>query len=434
MSASEGGSVSLEEALRLAVNEQQRGNLDAAETVYRRVLEVAPDHPDALHFLGVLHHQRGRPEAAVRLISRAVELAPETAGMHLNLGNVHRESGEYAAAERCYRRVIELAPDSADAWSNLGSALRADGRFEEATAAFREAHRLDPGHADALHNMGNALLDLGNLEEAEIAYRKTLAIVPDHPEALENLGNTLYVAGKTAEAVEVFERWLERDPGNPIAAHMLSACSGRDVPDRASDAYVEAIFDGFAGSFDEKLKGLRYRAPELIADALGGEPAGDLDVLDAGCGTGLCGPHLKPWAGRLTGVDLSGSMLEKARGRGHYDELVKAELTEHLRRSPGAFDLVVSGVTLVYFGDLGPVLAAAASALRPGGRLIFTLEREESEEVRLNPHGRYSHGEGYVRRALHASGFSDVSCERVHLRVERGTPVEGLLVSARLPD
>jgi predicted TPR repeat methyltransferase len=429
--------LSLEEALALAVSQHRQGNLDPAEAVYRAILEAVPDHPDALHFLGVLHHQKGRSGEGIQLIRRAVELAPDAAGMHLNLGNVYRETGEYEAAEECYRRVIELMPDSADAWSNLGSALRASGRLDEATEAFEEAHRLDPDHADALKNMGNALVDQGRFDEAAIAYRKTLAIVPDYAEALENLGNALYVAGRTEEAVEIFELWLARDPGNPVARHMLSACTGMEVPERASDGYVETIFDGFADSFDEKLKGLRYRAPELIADAIAKESATDLDILDAGCGTGLCGPHLKPMARRLVGVDLSSSMLEKAAVRGHYDELVKAELTEYLEGSADGFDLIVSADTLVYFGDLGPVLAASASALRPGGRLAFTLERDESddgsEDFRLSPHGRYAHSEDYVRRTLGGAGFTAVSCAPAHLRVERGKPVEGLLVTARLP-
>ena len=183
--------------------------------------------------------------------------------------------------------------------------------------------------------------------------------------------------GEVDKAVEVFEEWLEEEPDNPIARHMLAACSGRDVPPRASDAFVEKTFDSFAASFDSKLAKLSYRAPALVAEMLAEsdvEATKSLDVLDAGCGTGLCGPLIAPYARRLVGVDLSAPMIAQAQARNVYDELVKRELTAYLRDSTGAFDVIVSADTLVYFGQLEDVAAASANALRPGGRLVFTVE------------------------------------------------------------
>ena len=107
---------------------------------------------------------------------------------------------------------------------------------------------------------------------------------------------------------------------------MLAACSGRDVPPRASDAFIETTFDSFAASFDSKLARLSYRAPALVAEMLkrsGIAPTKSLDVLDAGCGTGLCGALIAPYARRLIGVDLSGRMLAQARQRNVYDELLR---------------------------------------------------------------------------------------------------------------
>ena len=99
---------------------------------------------------------------------------------------------------------------------------------------------------------------------------------------------------------------------------MLAACSGHDVPPRASDAFVEKTFDSFAASFDSKLAKLQYRAPALVAEMLADsdlEASKTLDVLDAGCGTGLCGPLIAPYARRLVGVDLSARMLAQAQAR-----------------------------------------------------------------------------------------------------------------------
>ena len=88
-------------------------------------------------------------------------------------------------------------------------------------------------------------------------------------------------------------------------------------------------------SFESKLERLSYRAPALVAAMLedsGLEPSKRLDVLDAGCGTGLCGPLVAPYARRLVGVDLSEGMLAHAKEKNVYDALMKAELTDYLQR------------------------------------------------------------------------------------------------------
>ena len=149
-------------------------------------------------------------------------------------------------------------------------------------------------------------------------------------------------------------------------------------------------------------------------------------MLDAGCGTGLCGPLLAPYARRLIGVDLSEGMLALAKEKHVYDVLIKDELTDHMRAHPAAFDVIVSADTLVYFGDLESVVGAAASALRPSGLFVFTLEHAVGAAAdidwRLELHGRYSHARSYVERVLAAFGLQPwiVPAE---LRMESGTPV-----------
>ena len=161
--------------------------------------------------------------------------------------------------------------------------------------------------------------------------------------------------GEVDEAVKILEEWLEEDPGDPIAQHMLAASTGLNVPMRASNAFVEKTFDAFAASFEAKLESLSYRAPEIVAAALadtGLAADGRFEILDIGCGTGLCGPLLRPYASRLIGIDLSAGMLALAREKDVYTDLQQCELTEFLRGRHEAFDVMVSADTLVYFGDL----------------------------------------------------------------------------------
>lgn len=273
-------------------------------------------------------------------------------------------------------------------------------------------------------------------EEAAACYCKVITLRPKHREARRLLALAHCTLGEIGEAVNIFDEWLEEEPGDPIALHMRAACTGRDVPARASNGFVERTFDGFAASFESKLETLSYRAPSLVAAMLedsGLEPSKGLDALDAGCGTGLCGPLVAPYARRLVGVDLSEGMLARAKEKNAYDALVKAELTEYLRDNSDAFDLIVSADTLVYFGALESVLAAAAGALRKDGLLVFTLEHAVGAgagvDYRLELHGRYSHARAYVERLL-VSAKLQPEIAHAELRMEAGAPVAGLVIRA----
>lgn len=429
--------LSVGDALTLAVQAHRAGFLDDAETVYRRILALEPAQADAMHFLGVLLHRRDRSDAAIDLIEQSIALNPSMPDRHNNLGNVLVERARSTEAAKAYRAAIALAPDHADAWNNLGAVLRWRGRLEEAAQAYQKAIESNPKHADAHNNMGNLLSSLGRAKEAVEYYCKVITLTPNHPESRKLLGIAYYTIGKIDEAADVFRKWVAEEPDNPVAQHMYAACSGENVPVRASNAYVESTFDAFSGTFDAKLGMLGYRAPQLVADAAAMfcAPAKALVVLDAGCGTGLCGPLLAPYASRLIGVDLSGGMLDRARERGVYDELIKAELTEYLLGQCNAFDVIVSADTLVYFGPLEAVVAAAHAALQAGGILCFTVEAAAGDAFdagyRLNPHGRYSHHRSYVEQVLTAAGFGELSIESAILRNEGGSGVPGLVVGCR---
>jgi predicted TPR repeat methyltransferase len=428
--------LTLEEAVAFGVVLQRNGRLVEASVLFGQVLEMAPDHPRALHYAGVLAHQQGRSGDAVALIERSLALLPGQADWHSNLGIVLQSDSKLEAAIAAYRRAIAVDASHANAFNNLGVLLRATERPSEAESAYRTAIQLKPDHVDAYTNLGILLNGLKRTEEAAACYCKVLTLRPKHREARRHLALAHCTLGEIGEAVHLFEEWLEEEPGDPIAQHMLAACTGRGVPARASNGFIERTFDDFSASFESKLEKLSYRAPALVAAMLnesGVEPSKSLVVLDAGCGTGLCGPLVAPYSRRLVGVDLSAGMLARAKEKNIYDALIQTELTAYLRNNSDTFDLIVSADTLVYFGALEGVLDAAGGALRLDGRLIFTLEHavgaEAGVEYRLEPHGRYSHSRGYVQQLLALSGLRP-EISRAELRLEAGAPVAGLVIRA----
>lgn len=417
-----------------AIAVHRAGRLGEAKRLYEQILAADPRNASAWHFLGVLQHQAGDSDAAVASITRALDLEPRYADACNNLGNIFRETNQYDAALSAYERAVAAAPAHADAWNNIGVMRSGRGDYAGAEQAYARAIGIEPRHVAAWQNRGSVAARIHEFEASIAAYRRAIELRPGDTVAYNGLSRSLYRAGRIDDAVAVYHEWLAVDPDNAVARHMLAACTGAAPPDRASDKYVRDTFDVFAGSFDQVLDQLGYRAPALISEFLDRVvPAADrsLAIADVGCGTGLCAEFLRPRAARLVGVDLSAGMLSRARARKIYDALIESELAAWLAGRPQEFDLLVSADTLCYFGALDQALAGAAHALRPGGRVVFTVERAAAGVARyhLDPTGRYSHAEDYVRQMMSGAGLEGITIEHVVLRRERGQEVQGLLAA-----
>ena len=266
------------------------------------------------------------------------------------------------------------------------------------------------------------------LAEAE----RRAAAAPGDAGVWLKLGTLLAKAGRKPAALEAYHRCLALAPEREEIRHLIAALGGESAPARASDAYVANVFDAMAERFDATLVTfLDYRAPAILA-GLAERRFGErrmLDIVDLGCGTGLMAPHLRPRARQLVGIDLSGEMLKRAAARGGYDALHQAEIGAWLDAQPASFDLAVAADVFCYFGALDDVLAAARRALRPGGALLFTVERKSGEGWSLGASGRYQHTDKYIRDAARSAGFALIDLDPVVLRTEHGAAVEGYAVS-----
>ena len=211
----------ISEALAHALQHHQAGRLQEAEALYRQILQAQPNHPDALHLLGVIAHQVGQEEVAVTYISRAIELNAVIPEYRNNLGEAYRAQGRMAEAAAHYRQALALNPSFAEAHYNLGLVLQGGGKPAEAIEHYLKAVALKPAYAEAHNNLGNALKEQGNQKEAEDHYRLALTINPSYAAAHYNMGIVLQEQGRLEEAVAQYHKALALKPTYAEACNNL---------------------------------------------------------------------------------------------------------------------------------------------------------------------------------------------------------------------
>lgn len=380
-----------------------KGDLDAAESLYREILGRMPNSFHALHMLGVLRGQRDDWTQSERLIAQAIGIDPNVAAAHANLGNALRLMGRGDEAMASYDRALRLQPDNTRALKGRGLILWQRQRREETLACYERLLRLEPDCADAWIMKGAALHALKRGDEAIASYRKALEFDDvTHPDKVR---------------------------------YVLASLGSEAVPDATPLQYVRDLFDRYAQRFEHHLvEQLNYRAPELLAAQLRPLlPARPVDVLDLGCGTGLCGVLLKPLARSLTGLDVSEKMLAEARSKQIYDTLVAGEIVAHLAQQGERFDVIVAADVFIYIGELSAVFRDAHRALRPGGLFAFSTEVSDGAEIRLLGSLRYAHSAAYVQRLAAESGWQVESVSAHVLREEDLMGVAGQVTVLRRP-
>lgn len=270
---------------------------------------------------------------------------------------------------------------------------------------------------------------------------QVLERVPDYAAAWFSLGGLRETMGDRTGALAAFARALETDAQDRHGAALHLARLQSQVPDAMPRGYVRALFDHYAPAFERALtEGLQYRAPLLLRGAVErvcrrqNRQARFAATLDLGCGTGLSGEAFRPLSMTLTGVDLSGAMVARARRKRIYDRLEVGDIVEFLAAetiNAARYDLVVAADVLIYFNDLAPIARACAAVLKPGGLFAFTAETYSGDDVILRETLRFAHGAAHLRKAVEAAGLSLPVMEEASIRTEKNIAVPGLLAVAQ---
>lgn len=225
----------IKKILGQAMAHHQAGRIQQAGAAYRRILEINPNHPDALHLLGGILGQLGKPGHAVALIQAAVKLKPEVALFQSNLAMALTAAERHEEALNAANRAIALDETLAPAYNHKGIALHHLGRLDEAIQCYQAAVKAQPGFANAYNNMGNAHKKLGDVEQAEVCYRKALQLQPASLEAARNLATVFLFTQRAAEAELILNGLRKQD--DPEIDNLFGQVSQLQGKTRAARAH-----------------------------------------------------------------------------------------------------------------------------------------------------------------------------------------------------
>ena len=378
----------------------------------------------------------GRHGDAASLAHNALStlrLSPMTAA---SLILILRAASDPAADGYTDALLFHLAPSATDPARriNFGRLSLALHRKAEGAAVLTAALQDLPTQKEGILALTSYLLQQGKVAAATELWQPLFTAAPKNGLLRLELVRILALSGFLGEARSLLDQAEPLCTNNRAEFENAAAALRGTSANTSQAAMTMEMFERFAPTYDATLEKLGNRGPDTIAHllaALNLPQKRQLAVLDAGCGTGLCGAFLHPYAKRLVGVDLSPAMLAKARARKQFHKLERCDLGSIGTYPAGPFDLLICADVLVYSGDLAQVFANFAAVLRPGGWLLFTVEGTD-QGWHLAPSGRHKHSLTYLEEALRKAGFGKPKqVERSDLRHEFGKPVAGLGVAVQ---
>lgn len=406
------------------------GLLDESIVHLKKALDLQPRHIDALYNLGIAYLKKELYEQSACHLRLVLDINRNFHNARMNLAIACCEMGDYGDAVGHFQQLMGVQPDNEDVYLYCAQARIHLGDYANAVSDLNRVLRLNPSQVNASQMLGDAFKATGNYQKAAEAYRKVIQLKPKDAKIYRNLGFAFKSMDMPDQAILCFREALRINPDMHNLKYNLASLGVLEVPERAPADYVEKLFDYFSDHFEEKLVNeLAYKTPYVLNELIRRHltPGNQkFRILDLGCGTGLCGPLVKDIASTLVGVDLSSKMLEKARAKSVYDDLVVGDITEKLFPQEVLFDLIIAAEVFIYIGDLVPVFEASRSLLGEGGMFVFSTEKSnKASDFELPDSGRYKHSESYLTALAGRFGFRIEESIETEIRKNKGVPVMG---------
>lgn len=402
-----------------------------AVAAYQSALDIKPNYLDAYYNLALAQTKCELHEEAMVTYRALLTLQPEHAGARFQAGSLLMLRRDYAAAQHEFNVLLKYHPEHFESLANLALCYLQIGRLDLAAKCYSQALELVPEDSDILFNLGVIHMQQGYAADGIQYYQRAVKTAPNYYDAHHNLAAAFLMRRDYQQAQYHFQEALRIQPDNAALRHTLQILKQDPGLTGSAPAYIRSLFDSYAGYYEPHLlTHLHYQVPEKLHEAMlsvAAPHAVSGAILDIGCGTGLCGPLFKPYAHRLVGVDLSPNMLEVARQKNLYDDLIASDAIAYLQQHPSSFQLMVAADVLVYFGDLSLLLEAAASALAASGYLVFNVEVGVEHDFMLTLSGRFAHRRSYLERQAALHGLTIIKLEETILRYQEERPVSGYL-------
>lgn len=409
--------------------------LDEAIAAYQRAIDIQPNYADAYYNLALALTKAKRIEQATNVYHALLTLVPGHAGAHFHYGCLLMQQEKYLEAVEQFSFLDREHPNHFETQTNLATCHLQLNRLTSAQFHYEKALALSPQDSQVLFNLGVISLGMNRVQDAIQYYLSALKINPDDVTIQQNIGAAYILVNDKANALLHYREVLRLQPDNEVIAHTVKILMNDQSLTESPLSYIQSLFDSYAGHYESHVKFmLEYQVPQQLfamVKKLGLLQQGKLDILDLGCGTGLCGELFKPYAHALTGIDLSEKMLAIASDKHCYDQLIQTDLLPFLIEHKQTYHLIVAGDVVVYFGKLSELMQAVYEALLPGGIFVFNVEVENSVNEYKPSSGRFAHSESYVRQVIHEAHFEICEAEESVLRQQNHEAVSGCLYVLR---
>jgi len=429
--------LALDKKLQLAKECYQEGNFESAKIYYQEIIKEfskASYRTDILYNLALCCIATEDFILAMNYLQNVLDIKPNHLNALNNMGALLLQQQKTNEALQCFSAVVTIEPEHPEARHNLAAILLQNGRFSQAVEHYEYLIDKAPHDINCQYQYATALLESGKLRQSISTYESILQSFPDHLNAKINLGIAYLKSGHLKIAENLFKEVLDKYPLHPEIEFLYAALSQTSTPEKPPAEYVRHLFDQYASYYDQHmLQALHYQVPELLLDLLTKHTPNSpnkFQLLDLGCGTGLSGLAFQKIAGSLTGIDISSQMLDKALHKNIYTKLIEMDIQDFLSSTQQKFDLIISADTFNYFGDLSSIFNHLYATLLPQGYVLFSIETEAAmyaKEWSLNPYARYTHSQNYIEKLANDNNFKIIEIQSIMLREQNHKPQSGLI-------
>jgi len=426
----------LNKATHFYDNDDYKSALKYVEKILKKDSSNAP----ALIIKGNIFYQKKDMQNSLQCYLSALNVDSQNKIALINIANTYFELKDYEKSYEYSLKILTLDSNDKNALTILGNSSLELEKFDEGKSAFLNILQMDSSDYWSYNSLSQIYQKLQDYERALQCGWKAVELSNGEESQHINFGYLLYEIRqeKTLKYIKNYaQQWLEKYTDNSIVFHMANSVLQNKKIDRAGQEYVQNIFDAFAPEFEQVLLGLEYQAPQIIHNNIIDIYKNNkkkLSILDAGCGTGLCGIFLQKYTKflGLYGVDISEKMLQQAKRKKVYNYLIKDDLEHYFFATKKQFDLIVSADVFTYLGNLQKIISGSYKCLKKNGRIIFTVSANNIDDSNyyLHPSGRFLHHKNYIKKLISAQGFLLEKLEENILRNEGENKVLGYVVCA----